>query len=805
MLRSYFKIAWRNIAHNKGYAIINIPGLALGMSCFIILAAYVHFEKSYDRIHADARKIYRVESQFFKGEHLTDDWPTSTNGYATAIKKDFPEIKSVTRINWNNAERVVRYNNIKFREKHVCFADTNFFSFFSYPLLKGTAASVLKESNSIVISEAAAKKYFGYSDPLGKILELSSQSDLYRCMVKGVFKDIPANSTMQFDMLVSWTTSPEWMRDFWYIHESYTFVKLQPGTNPAFVESKFPALAEKYKTADALKDLKWGIDLVPLTDIHLNKAKQYEVEPKGNRQAVHFLSVLAFIIFIIGCINYVNLSTAKTVERAREMGVRKISGAQPVQIIGQFLLESFLINAIAFLLAIAFVVVAKYLLVQFISDQSFGLLMDGGLFIKAGILFFSGVLLAGVYPAVIVLAMKPIAVLKGKYSFSKQGLLMRKGLVMFQFIISLVLIAGTIAVYRQVIFMNEQPVGAAIDQTIVMKAPVNTKDYTLKIGQFKTSLLSLPGIEAVTGSGSVPGKEVGKFLANKKYGDASSEERPYEMLKVDFDFVSTYQLQVLAGRTFDKNRPSDSTGLLLNESAVKQFGFVSNEKAVGEKIWLEVNRGKPNEVIGVIKDYHQQSLQQKYTPLILFMDPDYSWIPSDLYSVRVKANNIDKTIAAVQKLWVSSFPESSFDFFFLDEYYNRQYQQEKNFGRVFFLFSSLAIFIACMGLFALTAFSTARRTKEIGVRKVLGASVQKIVSMLSADAVKLVFISSVIALPLSYIFIVQWLNSYAFRVPLSWWQFALPIIALLLITILTISFLTIKAAVANPVQSLRTE
>ena len=468
-------------------------------------------------------------------------------------------------------------------------------------------------------------------------------------------------------------------------------------------------------------------------------------------------------------------------------------------------MESFLINAIALLLAVVFVLVAKYLLVQFINDTSFGLLFNAGLFVKTFILFFSSVLLAGVYPAVIVLGMKPIAVLKGKYSFSKQGLLMRKGLVMFQFIISLVLIAGTVAVYRQVVFMNSQPIGAAIDQTLVMKAPVNSKDYTLKINQFKNSLLSLPNVEAVTGSGSVPGKEVGKFLANKKYGDASSEERPYEMLKVDFDFVNTYQLEVIAGRTFDKNRPSDSTGLLLNESAVKQFGFVSNEKAVGEKIWLEVNRGKPNEVIGVIKDYHQQSLQQKYTPLILFMDPDYGWIPSDFYSVRVKADNMDKTIASVQMLWLTTFPESSLDFFFLDEYYNRQYQQEKNFGRIFFLFSSLAIFIACMGLFGLTAFSTARRTKEIGVRKVLGASVQTIISMLSVDAIKLVFVSSLIALPLSYIFIFQWLNSYAFRVPVSWWQFTVPVLALLLITLLTISFLTIKAAVANPVQSLRTE
>jgi putative ABC transport system permease protein len=806
MIRNMLIVTYRSLIKNKTYTTINIIGLALGISAFIMISAYVHFEKSFDRMHADADGIYRVESQFYKAGELTDNWATSTNGYGPAMKANMPEIASFTRINWNNSERVVRYKDIKFREPHVCFADTNFFKFFSFPLVKGDAATVLRDVNTIAISESSAKKYFGNVDPMGKFLDISTLSDSYHCMVTGVFKDVPRNSSMQFNFLVSWGTTPAFERDFWYLHESYTFIKLKPHTSIASIEAKFPALAEKYKTGPSLKELKWAIELVPLTDIHLNPAKQYDVEVNGNRHAVNFLNILAYVILIIAFVNYINLSTTKAIDRAREVGIRRVSGANSLQLIVQFLLESVILNGIALVFAIGVVAASGYLLPVILdSGSALGLLFDRDLYLHITMIIIAGVLLSGIYPATVLARVKPIVVLKGRYAFSKSGILLRKGMVAFQFTVSLLLIAGTIAVYRQIVFMNSQKTGVNINQTVVLKAPVNTPGYAQKVQSFKNALQGVTGVMMVTGSGAVPGKEVGKFLANRKFGSPKTDERLYEMLRVDHEFMKAYGLELLAGHAFDKSRPADSTGVILNEAAVKQFGFANANAAIGQKVWLETLEKKPNEIIGVIKNYHQQSLQQKYTPVILFMDPSLGWIPTDYYSVKVANSNVKNVVSDLKQVWNNFFPESSFDFFFLDDFYNRQYLQEIQFGRIFMLFSSLAIFIACMGLFGLTAYSTARRTKEIGVRKVLGASVSNILSILTMEIVKLILFCSIIAIPAAYFLIEQWMQRYAFRATLIWWQFILPIISLILIAVCTISYLTYKAALSNPVNTLRDE
>ncbi|HWK06864.1 MAG TPA: ABC transporter permease [Puia sp.] len=806
MIRNILLVTWRNFKRHRAYTFINIIGLAIGLAVFILIGAYVHFEKSYDRMHAGADNIYRVESSFYRGDQLTDSWPTSTNGYAKAMKDALPGITSFARINWNNSERVIRYNGLKYREEHVCFADSNFFSFFSYPLLKGDVQTVLKEVNSIVLSESAAKKYFGNEDPVGKFLDVSTQSKSYHCAVTGVFKDIPANSTMQFNFLISWATTPEWMKDFWYIHESYTFVKLRPGTNIPQLEAQFPDIAERYKTAASFKELKWAIHLVPLADMHLNPVKPYEIEAKGNRYAVNLLSIMAYIILIIASVNYINLATTRSIDRAREVGIRKVSGAHASQLIFQFLLESFIINLSALALAALLVIASFSWLPFFLSNTGVkGLLFDKPLYIYTGVVFIVSTLLSGIYPAMVLVKLKPVTALKGRFSFSKKGVLLRKGMVSFQFVASLLLIAGTLAVYRQIAYMGSQDIGTDISQTLVIKAPVNTADYLQKIQSLKTALQAIPGVRAVTMSGSVPGREVREFLANRRYGASKAEERAYEMLKVDHDYIKAYGLQVIAGRGFDRSRPSDSIGVVMNESAVQQFGFPSAAAAVGQKVWLETVDKRPNEIIGVIKDYHQQSLQQKYTPVILFMDPALGWIRSNYFSVKINSNQMQDKVAQLKRVWNDRFPESSFDFFFLDEFYNRQYQQEVQFGHNFMIFSSLAIFIACMGLFGLTAYSTARRTKEIGVRKVLGASVRNIMILLTWDLIRLILYCSLAAIPIAVILIIQWLNGYAFRVQLTWWQFILPVFTLVLIAIVTTVWLTFKAALTNPTATLKNE
>ncbi|GGA98400.1 ABC transporter permease [Puia dinghuensis] len=799
MFRNYLKSAWRILHRNKTYSAISILGLALGLAAFILINAYVHFENSFDRMHKDGENIYRVESRFYKGDQLVNDWATSTNGYALAMKDNFPEVESYTRINFSGSEVVMRNNDIKFREQRICFADSNFFSFFSYPLLQGDPHTVLKNTNTVAISQSAARRYFGAANPMGRFLDISTISRTYHCMVTGVFADFPANSTLHKDYLLSWATSPVWQQTTWYLHQSYTWLHLKPGTDVHAVEAKFPALAERYKDGPALKELKWAITLIPLADIHLNPAKQYEEETKGDRKAVNFLSGIAWFILFIACINYINLSTARAVQRSKEVGVRKVSGARRWQLASQFLFESFLVGVLALVFAIGLVSLVLA------ASVPYSLSFDTGLCIRLFVVFVACIVGSGLYPALVLAGLKPIAVLKGRYSFSPAGLRFRKGLVIFQFTLSLLLIAGTLAIFRQIRFMLQQPLGVNIDQTLVVKVPVNTPDYAQKAAAWRTSLLNLSGVKGVTGSGSIPGREVGEFLANRRYSDAKQNERTYEMLKVDPDFIGLYGMKVIAGRGFGQGRLADSTGLVLNEAAVQQFGFASPEAAIGERIWLEVNPGRPDKVIGVIRNYHQQSLQQDYTPVILFMDPAYPWVPVHYYSLKVSTADIAGLVGRIKTTWAGLFPESSFDYFFLDEYYDQQYRRERQFGQVVGWFSALAIVIACMGLFGLTAYTVTRRTKEIGVRKTLGASVAGITRLLTWEFVRLIVIAGAVALPLAGWLISQWMQGYAFRTTLVWWQFALPVALLIAITIATTGWLTVRAARINPANALKEE
>ena len=807
MLRNLLLVNYRNLIKNKSYTLINVIGLSLGIAAFIVISAYVHFEKSFDNMHPDGNNIYRVESQFHRSGELTDSWATATNGYAKAMYDNLPGIASYARISWGNNERMVRYKDIKYRETRVCFADSNFFSFFSFPLLRGKAASALSAVNSVVISEASAKKYFGTIDAaVGKMMQLSSGVDSYNCMVTGVFKDLPANSTLQFNMLISWATVPAWSKNFWYQHENYTFLKLKPGTTANSIEQQFPALAERFKTEKPLKELKWSVKLVPLANIHLNTAKPYEVDLKGDRRAVNFLAIMAYGILLIACINYINLATTKSVDRAREVGIRKVNGAHTSQLILQFFIESFIINLIALGFAALLVVLIKCLLQQISGDtQTYQLLLDGGLIIKIAFVFLGSIILSGIYPATVLSRLKPVKVLKGRFAFSKSGVLLRKAMVAFQFVASLLLLAGTFAVYRQLSYMNSQETGINLKQTIIVKAPSNTNNYIQKVSSFKNSAAGIAGVQQISVSGAVPGKQVGMAAACRRYGTSDTDERTYEMLRVDFDFIRMYRLQLIAGRDYSTANPGDSTKLILNEAAVKQFGFKSAQDAVGKKIWVESLTKEPNEIIGVIKDYHQQSLKEAYAATVLFMDPKLTWVPLKFISVQVNQAQMKTVNQSLGQLWANFFPDSSFDYFFLDDFYARQYEQDIHFGQVFMLFSFMAIIIACLGLFGLTAYSTARRKKEIGVRKVLGASAQSIVQLLTNDILILILTASVVAMPVAAVLIYQWLQGYAFKVQLTWWQFIVPIVVLMLISFSATIYITYKAALTNPVKTLRDE
>ncbi|MGA0558077.1 ABC transporter permease [Larkinella sp. VNQ87] len=806
MLHHYCTLVFRTILRNKVYTGIIVTGLAVGMAAFLLISSYVRVEQSYDRIHPEGDRIYRIESRFFKNGAETEHWATSSNGYAPAMKQAFPEIEDYTRISWRGSTRMVRYETTKFREEHVCFADSNFFTFFGYPVVKGDRHTFLQAPNTVVISESTARRYFGNSDPVGKYLDISTISSAFRCQVTGVFADLPTNSTMQFSMVLSWTTAARWTWDTWYQHESYSFVRLKSQADPATIMTKFPAMSEKYKTAEALRDHVWGIDLVPLHDIHLNPATPNEIEVKGNRRAVQFLSIIAFVILIIGWVNYSNLSTARAMDRAKEIGIRKTVGSYRSLLVFQFLFESLLLNILALTLAICLLLLANSFLPVFLGIESTAFdWANPGQYGSFALVFLIGIAISGVYPALVMAQVKPALALKGQYRFSGGGAVLRQGLVVVQFTASMVLIVGTFVAWRQLAYMMNQELGVRTDQVLVVKAPVKTEQYDQKMQTLKNELKAIPGIQEVTGSGAVPGREVGQMLANRRLHDGPENDRLYEMLVVDFDFIKTYDLKLVAGRAFDRSRPADSLGLVLNESAVRQFGFTSNEQAVGQKILLETTHDRPNEIIGVVKDYHQQSLDKPFTPVILFMDPAYRWLPTDYFSLRINTDRVEGLVERVQTVWTRFFPESSMDHFFLDAFFNQQYQQDRRFGRTFLLFSSLAILIACMGLFGMTSYSTARRTKEIGVRKTLGASVKSILGLLAWDSLRLLLLAGLLATPVSWYLLREFLSVYAFRIELNPVHWLVPMVLLVLVALATISYQTIKAALTNPVKSLRSE
>ena len=466
MLKNYLLISFRHFSRNRLYSIINILGLAFGIASFMLIISYVRYEYSYDHITEEPHNTYRIESIFYKGDQKTDHWPTSTNGAGLAIAESFPQVLDMTRINWHDSDRMVRYEDLKFRENHVCFADSNFFTFFDYPVLKGNRETFLRESNTIVISESASKKFFGDENPMGKRLQISTFSTEYDCEVTGVFEDIPNNHTMKFDFLMSWQTSGRWVWDFWYLHESYTFVKLREGSSISEIESQFPLIAEKFKTRPTLKDHTWAIDLVPLKEIHLNQAKPYEIEAKGNRKAVNFLLLISFVILIIAWVNYINLSTAKAMQRAKEVGIRKVSGSTKSQLIIQFLIESAMFNFIAGILAL-FIVYLSALLLHRVIGQAFSteLLNYPHFFLIFFGILFTGIFLSGIYPAFILSRFQQTVILKGKYESPKSGIVLRQALVILQFAITIILLGSTLVIDQQIRFMKNQDLGVHIEQT----------------------------------------------------------------------------------------------------------------------------------------------------------------------------------------------------------------------------------------------------------------------------------------------------------------------------------------------------
>jgi putative ABC transport system permease protein len=797
MIRNYLTAITRYISRNKVFTFINILGLATGIMACMLIMQYVLHEFSYDNFHVKKANLYRVQlDRYDKGE-LSTQWAAGSAGIGPDFKSNLPEVKYFTRMIRRGS--VFRYKDVFFKEENTCWASEDFFRMFSVRLKEGVDSLVLKDPFKIVISESFAKKYFGNESPLGKMLRHNGDRDYE---VSGVFEDLPVNTHMQFDALMSFESFKRIRNDeitSWDWDGFFTYLELVDGTDPKFFESKIPALTNKMNEANASDRMKFHLQ--PITDIHLDSDFMFEWKQNGDRRATYFLSIVAVLILVIAWINYVNLSTAKSIERAREVGVRKVMGSFRWQLVQQFLFESLLLNAIAVLLAIALVV----LLTPWFSKLT-GRELDYLLFRQAmfwawmAILIVGGALLAGLYPAFVLSGYRPVEVLKGRFKNSSKGVLFRKGMVVTQFMASITLIVGTFTVYLQLRYMHRQDLGVNINQTLVLHAPnVVDSTYQQKFGIFKRNVLQLPEVNVVTASTSVPGRQPGWNAGGiRRLSQREDESKQYRVIMMDHDFVKSYGLDIVAGRDFSGDVANEYQNVLINESSVRQMGFSKPEDAVNDQIFFW---GDTFRIVGVLKNYHQESLKKASEPLIF----RYNKSPNGFYSIKFNTSDVHASLVTFEEQWKAVFPGNPFIHFFLDEHYNQQYQADQQFGKVFGIFSGLAIVIACLGLFGLSSLTATQRTKEIGIRKVLGASVPGILGLIGKDYIYLMIIAIVLSVPPAGWAMTEWLQNFENRIALSWYIFALPGLIVILIALGTVSIHTLKVARVNPARSLRYE
>lgn len=806
MVQNYWNSACRNLMKRKVFSFINIFGLAVGMASALLILTYVAFEFSFDKMHSKSDRIYRVQSTFHEGEVLTDNWATSSFGYGSAMQENLAGIEDYTRVGCIiQPEQLVKYGELCLRENEVAYADPGFFRLFDFELLKGDRATCLSTPGQVVVTERIARKYFRDEEPLGKILIFNSNLGKVSCEVTGVMKEMPSNSHIHYNFLLSYKSLPEWVQEYWYKHEAYTYLLLDSPERKEEIERAFPQMAEKYKTEEALKNKTWGVRLEPLEEIHLDPQLGYEAELKGNRSAIIALIFGAIAILVIAWINYINLTVARSMERAKEVGVRRVVGAFPKQLVGQFLFEALVMNLIALIIAIGLIELLLPAFNQLVGRTvTFSVWFTEYWGLLVLLLFAAGIYISGYYPAWALLRKKPIVLLKGKFQNSRSGESTRKVLVIVQYTASMILLCGTLVVFAQLSYMRRQSPGVKTDQILVIKSPAPTEDMKTKMEAMRKALKRLPLVSKVTCSGSVPGEEVAMFLSNRRAHDALKQNRLYEMLGCDPDYIEAYGMEIAAGRGFSEEYGDDINKLVINETAVRMLGYVNNEDAIGEEISVETI-GEPMQVIGVVKDYHQQALNKSYTPIMLFHKDKIDWIPQRYISVVMQTDDPSALVAQIAGVWNSYFADSSFDYFFLDQFYDSQYRQDEAFGVLMGGFTGLAIFVSCLGLWVLVMFSCAVRTKEMGIRKVLGASKWNLFYQLGKGFFIPVMIAVVVALPISWFCMNAWLSHYAFRTDLKVWFFMLPVVLMLFISFLTVAGQTMKVIYSKPARSLRYE
>jgi putative ABC transport system permease protein len=793
MFRNYLKIALRNLWKHKVFSFINILGLTVGMTACFLIFMYVRFELSYDDQHKKAADIYRIVADLKTPSDLIN-----TSGPAWAvppnIKRDFPEVKEFVRVSGQSF--LVRRGDVKFQEDKSAFADSSFFRVFDFKLLKGDPNTALTAPLSVVLTSSTAKKYFGKQDPMGQILLFTG--DGHAAKVTGVMEDIPENSQIDADLLVSMSTLTKnfnpGLDEQWSNYGSAAYLLLQPGTDPNALVKKFPAFLEK-RNGDEMKQIQMYPTLLlePLRDVYLYSKR--DGQKTGNINNVYIFSIIAVFILVIACINFVNLTTARSAERAKEVGIRKVVGAVKPQLAGQFLGESLIICIFAFVLTFFL----AWMLTPLFNQLAGKTIIAGVggqtqyiMYLLAGALAIG--VIAGLYPALVLSSFQPITVLKGRFTSGARGAFLRKGLVIVQFSISIALITGTLIVYRQMKYMRSQKLGFDKEQMLVINSNGDPGRDA-----FKQAVLGIPAVKSAALSSSVPGSGNPGAYSEVENIKGDLQIANLDLYFVDFDYIPHYKMQMVAGRPFSRQFITDTTqAMVLNERAVKLFGYSSPEQAIGKRFkqW-----GREGKIIGVVKDFHFRSLQEEIKPLSMRIEPG----GCDMVSINIAGNDLPGTLATIESKWKSIIPNRPFSYFFLDEFFDRQYRAEIRFSNLFLYFAILAIFISCLGLLGLASYSTFQRTREIGIRKVMGASVSAIVHLLSKEFMQLLFIAFVLASPVAWYVMDRWLQDFSYRTSITWWIFVVAGIIAILVALLTVSYQAVKAAVANPVDSLRTE
>jgi putative ABC transport system permease protein len=819
MYRNYLIIAWRNIRKNKIFSFINIAGLALGMAACLLILQYVSFELSFDRFNKNAKEIYRVTNDRFQDGKLVQHGTITYSGVGKALRDDYAEVINNTRVEPFD-QQVLINGAKKIGDQSALAVDNSFLSMFSYPFIAGDNINGLQHPNSIILTASLARKVFDiknndFASLVGKTVTVSKDSMPYK--ITAICKDVPENSHLYFNLLVSYNTlysgNGNWKEadydftnsDFWH------YIQLSPGTDYKVLQAKLGTFSQKHFNGNKVSGSDETFLLQPLTRAHLYSNYEYEIGKTGSATVVWSLMIIAVLIIVIAWVNYINLSTAKSMERAKEVGIRKVTGAKRSQLISQFLTESILINFLALGIALLLVYLLQNSFNSLIKhDLSLAYLVgkavgNNTISIIVIAIMTTGILASGFYPAFVLSAFRPIAVLKGKFTSSSKGILLRRTLVIGQFAITIALIIGSFVVYTQMNFLNKQQLGINLSQMLVIKPPLLTNwDSTFidKENSFKNELKQLPHVKGASVIGRTVGDELSRAF-NVHRADKNMESKStMRRVSIDADFAAVFDVKIASGRNFtntDFNPDFNKLhNIILNEMAATQLGYTSAEDAVGKQVTLF---GRNWDVIGVINNFHQKSLRYPMEPT-LFM-PSYG--TDNPVCLKVDTKDVASTITAVKAKYDAFFPGNFFDYYFLDEKFNRQYSDDQLFGKVFAIFAGFAIFIACLGLLGLSLFSTMQRTKEIGVRKVLGASVKNIVMLLSKDFVRLVLIAFILASPAAYFIMHSWLQDFAYRVDISMWVFIIAGLLSVSIALGTISFQAIRAAVANPVKSLRSE